>query len=196
MEKTFKPTSSNVYSFGKARQSKDGKWRRCYCCKIWKPMSDEYFWRTPKKHWLTDYCRECKPAPRSPQRCTVTVIGASSVRYLHTTERAKMAEYFKSRCAYCGNPLTYDNRGVVVEHYRPVSKGGESTYENLVISCRQCNQSKSNKDADKWLVKKFGEEVAKERLEQIQIFFNVAHTVYKLSDKSASKGESESLAQA
>lgn len=48
------------------------------------------------------------------------------------------------RCCYCltsennsGIPMTYD-------HIYPVSKGGKTTFENLCLACRSCNEFKRN----------------------------------------------------
>ncbi|NLB85017.1 MAG: HNH endonuclease, partial [Acholeplasmataceae bacterium] len=33
-----------------------------------------------------------------------------------------------------------------IDHYIPISKGGEHTIDNLVISCEKCNKQKHAKD--------------------------------------------------
>lgn len=62
-------------------------------------------------------------------------------------------------CHYCGRegtiwwPLTYTGkvgshmvmRGFEFDHVYPESKGGATTPENIVISCRPCNRSKKDK---------------------------------------------------
>lgn len=49
-------------------------------------------------------------------------------------------------CLYCGR------RGVKLEcdHVHPVSKGGDSSIENLVTACFECNRSKRNKSLAEW----------------------------------------------
>ncbi len=49
-----------------------------------------------------------------------------------------------SRCCYCltieansGIPMTYD-------HIQPVSKNGKTSFENLCLACRICNEFKSD----------------------------------------------------
>jgi 5-methylcytosine-specific restriction endonuclease McrA len=49
-----------------------------------------------------------------------------------------------SRCCYCltteansGIPMTYD-------HIRPVSKNGETSFDNLCLACRTCNEFKGD----------------------------------------------------
>jgi 5-methylcytosine-specific restriction endonuclease McrA len=50
----------------------------------------------------------------------------------------------RHRCCYCltseansGIPMTYD-------HILPRSKGGATTFENLCLACRTCNEYKSD----------------------------------------------------
>ena len=44
------------------------------------------------------------------------------------------------KCKYCGtkNNLTFD-------HILPKSKGGKTTWENVITACSECNTSKGNK---------------------------------------------------
>jgi len=45
------------------------------------------------------------------------------------------------RCMYCGRT----NRDLELEHIIPRSRGGPSTWENLVAACRDCNSKKDNR---------------------------------------------------
>lgn len=51
--------------------------------------------------------------------------------------KKKLIERDGSRCAYCGRVLDFDS--CTIEHIIPVSYGGESTEENCIILCRECN---------------------------------------------------------
>ena len=53
---------------------------------------------------------------------------------------------FGYKCAYCGQ----SNIKLEQEHIKPLSKGGDNTARNIIPSCRQCNQSKYNKDFFDW----------------------------------------------
>lgn len=48
-------------------------------------------------------------------------------------------------CVYCGNDsyMSYD-------HIIPISKGGNSNYNNLVLCCCLCNSKKGNKNVLRW----------------------------------------------
>jgi 5-methylcytosine-specific restriction endonuclease McrA len=46
-------------------------------------------------------------------------------------------------CQYCGvKPRSSD---LTIDHVKPVSKGGKTTWENCVLACFKCNHKKSNK---------------------------------------------------
>lgn len=45
-------------------------------------------------------------------------------------------------CQYCG---THGDRLMTVDHVVPRSKGGPSTWENLVCACMRCNNRKNNR---------------------------------------------------
>ncbi len=45
-------------------------------------------------------------------------------------------------CAYCGKSIPYT--ATTLDHVIPLSKGGDSSWENLVNCCHSCNQHKGN----------------------------------------------------
>jgi 5-methylcytosine-specific restriction endonuclease McrA len=47
------------------------------------------------------------------------------------------------RCQYCGE--AFASRELTIDHVLPRSKGGPSTWENLVIACGPCNRRKGDK---------------------------------------------------
>jgi 5-methylcytosine-specific restriction endonuclease McrA len=57
----------------------------------------------------------------------------------HVFERAKgMCEYCRSQARFAIDPL-------VIDHIQPVSRGGQTNSENLVLSCQTCNNYKYTK---------------------------------------------------
>jgi hypothetical protein len=54
-----------------------------------------------------------------------------------------------SACRYCGRQVNWKDRrgelGGTYDHVIPMSKGGPSTYGNVVVACRSCNSKKCNK---------------------------------------------------
>jgi 5-methylcytosine-specific restriction endonuclease McrA len=49
-------------------------------------------------------------------------------------------------CAYCGQ-----RRKLVIEHVRPVSRGGRTDVDNIVPACAACNSAKGTKLPEEWL---------------------------------------------
>lgn len=50
-------------------------------------------------------------------------------------------------CQYCGER----GRKLECDHVMPVSRGGETTEDNLVTACFACNRSKRAKTPEEWL---------------------------------------------
>ena len=46
------------------------------------------------------------------------------------------------RCQYCGNK--FDSRDLTFEHVVPRSRGGRTTWENIVAACEPCNTAKGH----------------------------------------------------
>lgn len=65
-------------------------------------------------------------------------------------ERAKARELRKTRwwqqktasgkCYYCDKKVAYKN--ITMDHLVPIARGGRSTKDNLVPSCKECNSQK------------------------------------------------------
>ena len=47
------------------------------------------------------------------------------------------------RCSYCGRDG--GPRDLTVDHVKPLSRGGEHTWDNVVSACRRCNHRKGNR---------------------------------------------------
>jgi 5-methylcytosine-specific restriction endonuclease McrA len=89
---------------------------------------------------------------REVRSVTISLQMPSIVRFLHKVRRKKKAVKFsrenvytrdKGRCQYCGCKTprvesTYD-------HVIPRSQGGKTTWTNIVIACRTCNQKKGGR---------------------------------------------------
>jgi len=57
-------------------------------------------------------------------------------------------KYFDYKCAYCGQ-----DRKLVQEHMTPLSIGGTYNKDNVVPSCRTCNNDKRSSDLKTWYKK-------------------------------------------
>jgi hypothetical protein len=54
--------------------------------------------------------------------------------------RKKVLQRDNNRCRYCGST----KQPFHLDHVYPVSKGGETSFDNLVTSCAKCNLHKHN----------------------------------------------------
>jgi len=61
-------------------------------------------------------------------------------RYIDEKLRKRILDRDGYRCRYCGSKLAPFH----IDHVYPFSKGGESTFDNLVVSCQICNLRKHN----------------------------------------------------
>ncbi|MDB3999636.1 HNH endonuclease [Litorivicinus sp.] len=69
----------------------------------------------------------------------------ASARHKQASAKRRLAGQLNSfsRCPYCEQKLTFERSHV--DHIHPVSKGGLSEDDNLVLVCAPCNTAKSNK---------------------------------------------------
>ena len=47
-----------------------------------------------------------------------------------------------NQCEYCRTPMDYALEALSIEHVIPQSRGGESSLDNLALSCQGCNNHK------------------------------------------------------
>lgn len=60
-----------------------------------------------------------------------------------SSKRTRVLARDKYRCAYCG--CKGDQQTLTIDHILPSSRGGETSGENLVAACFDCNQRKGNR---------------------------------------------------
>lgn len=48
-------------------------------------------------------------------------------------------------CQYCGREFKFGSKSVTIDHIKPRSKGGVTSWNNCVTSCKECNTKKGNK---------------------------------------------------
>ena len=69
--------------------------------------------------------------------------------------RRNLFERDKNTCQYCGKRLKRKN--LTIDHVLPKSRGGKSTWDNVILACISCNKRKDNrtpKEAKMRLLKK------------------------------------------
>ena len=58
------------------------------------------------------------------------------------TLRESIRALYGFRCGYCGVTETESGGQLEIDHFRPRSRGGEDTLDNLVYACPTCNRFK------------------------------------------------------
>lgn len=56
----------------------------------------------------------------------------------------------EGKCTYCGIELRFED--ATLDHIQPRLKGGKTTWDNLTLSCEECNLKKSNKNPENFKV--------------------------------------------
>lgn len=91
---------------------------------------------------------ETKRAPRYQTQTsaarTVAKRYGIKVNTLKSKEWLTMLNESGGKCHYCGESVGIDK--LIPDHVIPLSKGGPNSIDNIVASCRFCNQSKHDKD--------------------------------------------------
>lgn len=64
--------------------------------------------------------------------------------YISAENRRITIARAEGRCEYCQSWVAYATQSFDVDHILPVSRGGQSTLDNLAYACSGCNQHKSN----------------------------------------------------
>jgi len=77
-----------------------------------------------------------------------------------TTTKQELSTLIEStgECFWCSKPLDSEYH---IDHFYPISRGGDNSIENLVVSCPHCNLSKGAKDPLEF-AKLIGKDLAKE----------------------------------
>jgi 5-methylcytosine-specific restriction endonuclease McrA len=75
----------------------------------------------------------------------VIVLGTyDKVPTVSTFSKRNVFKRDKYTCQYCGK----QSRNLTIDHVVPKSKGGESTWKNVVTACEPCNKKKADKTPD------------------------------------------------
>jgi hypothetical protein len=58
--------------------------------------------------------------------------------------RAQIDEADRRRCCYCWTSEANSGIPMTIDHIHPISKGGETSFENVCFACRTCNEFKAD----------------------------------------------------
>lgn len=85
----------------------------------------------------------------------ITLPLPSVIRLLHYSKLPKstravsrrgILQRDRGRCQYCNSPVGPSS--FTLDHVRPKSRGGASTWDNMVTACKPCNNRKSDRTPD------------------------------------------------
>lgn len=76
--------------------------------------------------------------PRDLRQLGCEVTGLFDKNTLDFTTRTRVREYYQFRCQYCGR------YGDSVDHKEPVALSNDNSWDNLTLSCRECNRLKGD----------------------------------------------------
>ena len=62
--------------------------------------------------------------------------------------RKQLKEEWNHRCAYCN--YQEKHKELTIDHIKPLKKGGDDSYTNLLPACRSCNLSKGHQAIRQW----------------------------------------------
>ena len=71
--------------------------------------------------------------------------------------RTTLRALWGDECYLCGRTMLFNPRDnasplyATLEHVIPRSKGGQKTWDNIKLSCRECNSDKSHMDLEEYL---------------------------------------------
>lgn len=78
-----------------------------------------------------------------PINMTFVVNEAPKFDHVDKVSRYMLYKRDDGKCAYCGKSLS--QKESTIDHIIPKDKGGLTTWDNCVISCKPCNNFKDNK---------------------------------------------------
>ena len=78
--------------------------------------------------------------PKGKAVKTASRLKRRSAGKLTGAEIIELKDSYNNKCYWCNSEI--ENNKLHLDHYIPISLGGKSNKENIVVSCSKCNQSK------------------------------------------------------
>lgn len=124
-----------------------------------------------REYHKTDKYKEIKRFSKEKRRTKKRLLDSN----LTKSQWEKCINHFDNSCCYCGKK----EKTLSMEHFIPLSNGGEWTINNIVPSCRSCNSSKGTKDFFKWYPKQ--KCYSEQRENKILKYLNYKNNIQQLS---------------
>ena len=132
--------------------------KKCTKCGDEYPVNKDYFGHTPSGGFRNT-CRKCmrkhvaEHSANNPdlvkarQEKRRKTIEEQTTFAITVSQVAVLRESLGDRCEYCG--LKLEGKGEL-EHKVPISRGGESSLDNITLACFLCNKEKHNKTPEEF----------------------------------------------
>jgi 5-methylcytosine-specific restriction endonuclease McrA len=126
--------------------------RKCSICSTYYPLDAQHFRHNSWGEIINGACFTCRPqAPpkvRNYSRGTMLKHMRRRRCQLPKAVVNLLFRWQKGRCWWCDTDL--NGKYFEVDHRIPIARGGTNELGNLVISCRECNRSKSDSYSWTW----------------------------------------------
>lgn len=90
---------------------------------------------------------------------------AEKRKHIPPRVRREIYEKYGGRCAYCGNPIQYEE--MEIDHLIPLRNGGADDVTNYMPACRPCNFYKGTSTIERF---RGNLQTLTERLEKVYIY--------------------------
>ncbi len=67
--------------------------------------------------------------------------------YVSEALRARVAAADQQRCAYCLTSEAITGLPLTIDHIQTLALGGATTFDNLCLACRTCNEFKASRNS-------------------------------------------------
>jgi HNH endonuclease len=109
--------------------------------RAWKDRNRDRYMEHRRKNWSSEKGRLYNRM-RAQRRRVRKTLAASGPSVTQAQVQELMAR--QSKCYYCRKPFN-DTRTPTLDHVIPLAKGGPHDISNIVLACKHCNSSKSDR---------------------------------------------------
>lgn len=96
---------------------------------------------------------KCDPSVKQGGDMTTSRTGTATWKRVRLQALARAKRNGVTHCPHCNVKLDYEQSRIPAsaepDHITPWAMGGKDHVDNIIVICRQCNQSKGHRDAPK-----------------------------------------------
>lgn len=110
---------------------------------------------TPYRILIPDEIEACRKFRAERMKAIARPVSEKDLDYYNVREnRIKVFERDAYKCRYCGKQLTRFT--ATLDHLKPISEGGDNSFENLLTACLNCNSRKNRRAVSDFLADQAG----------------------------------------